>query len=532
MLCPNCEQEVPDGKRFCGYCGHRLIQEEPVEPLIKDVDSAQTGDFDQDAPTELVPAIPIQEPPSDEELVDQDMRIIAGPDESPADTEELLPLNEASVIPAAGEELHVAPEERIEATATRRAFYRYWLAVLFTGLGWGLGALLGHVLFVQVAESLFLLLSVAGTIGGLSLGLALRWFEPTIRWRDVLIITVVWFIAWGAAWIAGSALGLESAWNLAKITFEALLVSLGGLLTGLVFFKSNRKKYWKSIGVLTLVWGCATAFGLMFAWLLDTLNWRVEIPFSGFYIPSTPFLANFTIGAIGTALTYLQLIRVRNAGIQEEKYSYGSLSMPDNRKIVLAILLTSLGWVIAELFVSYMFYLVQEFNLPAFMTLLVNGIIAGAFIGAAIRIVHPSLKWLHMLTIVAGWTLAWVGRYFVLQAIGGEGGWSFEWWLLRIMAAFIAGLITALVIQRSQPRLQKRNLLAISTGWSLAWFVGSVLAGYLTFINVVHGFSMSFSWNGLSFSVAWLIGVAVAGALGAGITIWELKQIDQEDSTK
>jgi uncharacterized membrane protein YvbJ len=30
MLCPNCSGEIPEGKKFCGHCGHRLLTGDPV----------------------------------------------------------------------------------------------------------------------------------------------------------------------------------------------------------------------------------------------------------------------------------------------------------------------------------------------------------------------------------------------------------------------------------------------------------------------------------------------------------------------
>lgn len=48
MRCPNCNSEVPEGKRFCGYCGQRLTPAEAgAPPPVPDA-------FDDDAPTQLV----------------------------------------------------------------------------------------------------------------------------------------------------------------------------------------------------------------------------------------------------------------------------------------------------------------------------------------------------------------------------------------------------------------------------------------------------------------------------------------------
>jgi len=42
MRCPNCNDEVPENKNFCGNCGHRLIPPAP-------------GKFEENSPTTLVP---------------------------------------------------------------------------------------------------------------------------------------------------------------------------------------------------------------------------------------------------------------------------------------------------------------------------------------------------------------------------------------------------------------------------------------------------------------------------------------------
>ena len=48
MRCPNCNSEVPEGKRFCGYCGRRLTPAEAsAAPPVPDA-------FDDEAPTQLV----------------------------------------------------------------------------------------------------------------------------------------------------------------------------------------------------------------------------------------------------------------------------------------------------------------------------------------------------------------------------------------------------------------------------------------------------------------------------------------------
>lgn len=50
MRCHNCGQEVPEGTRFCGYCGQVLATESTPRPATR-----PRGPFNEDAPTTLEP---------------------------------------------------------------------------------------------------------------------------------------------------------------------------------------------------------------------------------------------------------------------------------------------------------------------------------------------------------------------------------------------------------------------------------------------------------------------------------------------
>ena len=56
MRCPNCNNEVPEGKQFCGHCGHRLALVGPATP----------AEFDEEAPTRVVSAEPEEPAPEPE----------------------------------------------------------------------------------------------------------------------------------------------------------------------------------------------------------------------------------------------------------------------------------------------------------------------------------------------------------------------------------------------------------------------------------------------------------------------------------
>lgn len=55
MKCPHCGSEVPEGKKFCGYCGRQLEGPQEGPPQVPQVASPEPVGFDEDAETQLLP---------------------------------------------------------------------------------------------------------------------------------------------------------------------------------------------------------------------------------------------------------------------------------------------------------------------------------------------------------------------------------------------------------------------------------------------------------------------------------------------
>jgi len=73
MRCPNCDKEIPEGKKFCGFCGVKLEAQEPEPPGLG---QDGTGTFDDSAPTTIAPhpgedyePVGVEEPITPEEQV-------------------------------------------------------------------------------------------------------------------------------------------------------------------------------------------------------------------------------------------------------------------------------------------------------------------------------------------------------------------------------------------------------------------------------------------------------------------------------
>ncbi|MBC8509463.1 MAG: zinc ribbon domain-containing protein [Chloroflexi bacterium] len=75
MRCPNCNEEIPEDKKFCGHCGHRLIPQEPA------ISPPEPEDFDEQAPT-IVEEPPVQ--PTIEEIDESAPSTEPEPEDEPA----------------------------------------------------------------------------------------------------------------------------------------------------------------------------------------------------------------------------------------------------------------------------------------------------------------------------------------------------------------------------------------------------------------------------------------------------------------
>ena len=128
-----------------------------------------------------------------------------------------------------------------------------WSPVLLTTLGWALIWGFGWVLseaFGWSGTAYGLLWLVLDVVGGLIVGLVLQRVEPAITWKQVLLITLGWILATGLAGLISTSL-----YGSANTALNGILKgAIGGLTTMLVLRLVNPSIHWRQILIVTLGW--------------------------------------------------------------------------------------------------------------------------------------------------------------------------------------------------------------------------------------------------------------------------------------
>lgn len=292
MRCLNCNNEVPEGKQFCGHCGHRLA---PVGP-------ATPAEFDEEAPTRVVSAEP-EEPPLGPE-------VRAEPALSPEPKREPPP--EVEAAPAVEE---LAAEEEVKQPQPP-AVDRSWLFAWLSTLGWTVGfALLSSIdarIFAAVYQSgaeldrfirAAIVWSITGIVGGLLTGVGLRRAVPGVsRWQVFLI---------AAGWVASLILSWPTGQNSLEYSYWALCGSILGLVAGLISHRRGASPWWKqALKVMGFVAGTGLAWVLAEI-ILDETLWSAialhRVPFPYLAKPVSLIVGGGTGGFL-TGLVWRQAV--------------------------------------------------------------------------------------------------------------------------------------------------------------------------------------------------------------------------------
>jgi hypothetical protein len=102
-----------------------------------------------------------------------------------------------------------------------------WVSILLIALGWAIGCTVGPICWAIVGGTI--VCPICWAIGGLITGLALRRAEPSLRWRQVLTVTVGGAIA--GAFFGGWAIGESIGWGLVRVIGGAIAGAIGGGVT-------------------------------------------------------------------------------------------------------------------------------------------------------------------------------------------------------------------------------------------------------------------------------------------------------------
>jgi hypothetical protein len=257
MHCPNCKEEISEGKKFCGHCGFRL-QPKPG--------------FDDEAPTRLeaTPAVPIpsSEPPK------------------PA------PVEIRSQVSQPGDEMG-KPEN--PSQPKRLSYLLAWLIII---LGWGIGGFLG---FLGFGSEPMIGKIITSLIWGLSLALAFGLSGLTKGIANFLMIL--------AGWLLAGILVRPPILNIPQISYGLLLFigfPVGGLISALVLKRTETAIHIRHVLIITLIWFFGSFPGIIIA---GRGSMRPEWIFR--------FDSGAWIGAICGGLTLLVVSRVSD-GIRNQ----------------------------------------------------------------------------------------------------------------------------------------------------------------------------------------------------------------------
>jgi hypothetical protein len=282
MRCPSCNNEVPEGKQFCGHCGHRLA---PVGP-------ATPAEFDEEAPTRVVSAEP-EEPPLGPEVK-------AEP--APLPEPKWEPPPEVEAAPAVEE---LAPEKEAKEPQPPAVMDKTWLFAWLSTLGWTLGFALLAPIETRIRMALYqagyemglsqaaIVWSITGIVGGLLTGVGLRRAVPGVSRWQVFLIAAGWVASLILSWPTGPQ-------NIMELSYWALCGSILGLVAGLISHRRGASPWWKqALKVMGFVAGTGLAWVLAEI-ILDETLWSAialhRVPFPYLAKPVSLIVAGGTAG--------------------------------------------------------------------------------------------------------------------------------------------------------------------------------------------------------------------------------------------
>jgi hypothetical protein len=254
MRCPNCNNEVPEGKRFCGQCGSPLT---PAGPT--------TSEF-ENAPTRIAPPEPAI-PPAGPAVKRETPPPPPEPQPQPPPQPQAAPAVETPT-----------PGQKTKRPQPPAATDKTWLFAWLSILGWALGfALLSPIdtrFRVATYESgaglapfamAAIVWSIAGVLGGLLTGIGLRRAVPGVKRWHVLLITLGWVASMVLSWPTGRNGSME-------LPYWVMCGSLLGVVAGLVSLQRGTSPWWKQVlKVLGFAVGTGVAWVLIEAILDETL---------------------------------------------------------------------------------------------------------------------------------------------------------------------------------------------------------------------------------------------------------------------
>jgi hypothetical protein len=281
MRCPNCNNKVPEGKRFCGYCGYRLV---PLEP----------GTFDEEAPTKLAPPRVEDAAPPPAEPAEAPPEILrAAPEGLPCPACGAQNRLGAQFCDRCGADLvetvaKAVPEQRSAPEKSMPVRGRVGSPLLLMIIGWACAHGAGQTIlwfygdYVQGRINIqmhyrvpyVIAAIIAGGIAGLVTGVVLRQLEPSVQtghacivfggWVAAYLLSVMLYQAYSQPLIRSRLYEVSpTLFSVSLSSISATVVTLiGGLVTGLVLRWSKPRLRSKRVLVTAGIWTVAAGVGV------------------------------------------------------------------------------------------------------------------------------------------------------------------------------------------------------------------------------------------------------------------------------
>jgi serine/threonine protein kinase len=188
------------------------------------------------------------------------------------------------------------------------------------------------------------------------------------------------------------------------------------------------------------------------------------------------------------------------------------------QKDFLSVTIVALGWLVGHLTGSYIMS-IDPLNVLGTVFLLV-----GAFGGIALALsskwIMPELNWLKVLSIAGGWLVSWGLLWTISEALNISPSWDLDFVALQTFASMVAGTITGLsLFWNDQAERWKRTVIVI-LGWGAATLIGVLFNAHMN----LEGWLKDYYIIDRFISVDGLFAYSIIGAIGSGVTIWQIKK--------
>ncbi len=172
-----------------------------------------------------------------------------------------------------------------------------------------------------------------------------------------------------------------------------------------------------------------------------------------------------------------------------------------------SVLLITAGWIICWGGADWAcgtYFDLEGYLAPEVVLLVftIAGGIGGLITGLVLRRTDPPISWKQVPVVTLGWAIGWA----IARAI------SPSWMTWGLIGGLVGGLITALALKWTHPSIRWKHVAVVTLGWGIGWAVGGAIASSIDTLDYVVRFVL---WGG------------IAGTVGSWVTFWQLREARQ-----